>query len=92
MGNLKLAICKSCGKELTTIESFKCDFCQELFGMEHRLAESHNCPQAPERTPLGYWKAKPQFDDYVKQTQVLGVTTIKKQNRKKPLMKRLKSL
>jgi hypothetical protein len=26
--------------------------------MEHRLAENHNCSEAPPRTPLGSWEVK----------------------------------
>ena len=87
-----MTFCKSCGKVLTQIESFKCDFCQETFCSDHRLAESHSCLKAPERTPLGNWKAKPEFDDYVTQSQILGITKIKAKKKEKSIKKRLKSL
>jgi predicted nucleic acid binding AN1-type Zn finger protein len=48
--------CELCGKEADL--PFQCSFCQKSFCIEHRLPENHQCPKAPQRTPLGPWKAK----------------------------------
>lgn len=46
--------CAFCQKEV--IYPFKCSFCGSNFCTEHRLPESHDCPNQPARTPLGQWK------------------------------------
>jgi len=48
--------CDYCGKEVDL--PFQCSFCGFYFCTEHRLPESHDCPNLPTRTPLGRWKAK----------------------------------
>jgi len=48
--------CKFCGKEVEI--PFKCNFCGNYFCLGHRLPESHNCSEAPPRTPLGSWETK----------------------------------
>jgi hypothetical protein len=82
--------CAVCGKELLEFESFKCDFCKAVFCKNHRLAENHNCPKMPQRSPLGNWKAKPDFNDYVTQTTMLGITKISNKKKKESLKDRLK--
>ncbi len=82
--------CSVCGRELTLIESFKCDFCKQTLCTEHRLAENHICPKAPKRTPIGHWKAKPEFDDYVVESKVLGVTRVKSKKKEPTLSEKVK--
>jgi hypothetical protein len=86
-----MVLCALCGNKLTQIESFKCDFCEQIFCSEHRLVENHNCVNAPNRTPLGYWKAKPEFDDYVVESKMLGITKVKSKKKQK-LEKKQKTL
>lgn len=77
-----MKVCTVCGKNLLMYEAFECDFCHLIFCAEHRLAENHNCNSAPKRTPLGHWKAKPDFDDYVIESKVLGITKVKPKEKK----------
>jgi Zn-dependent protease len=44
----KTAKCKYCGNDV--VLPFKCNYCGELFCGEHRIPETHNCPEV--------WKAK----------------------------------
>jgi|YelNatPaOPRAMG01_1025707.scaffolds.fasta_scaffold71488_3 hypothetical protein len=48
--------CEQCGKEVNL--PFECKFCGGHFCLEHRLPESHNCPNLPPRTPLGSWQTR----------------------------------
>lgn len=48
--------CECCGKEVDL--PFECKFCGGYYCLEHRLPESHNCPNLPPRTPLGSWQTK----------------------------------
>lgn len=48
--------CEFCGQEVDL--PFRCTFCDGKFCIQHRLPKNHSCPQAPQRTPLGQWKAK----------------------------------
>lgn len=48
--------CEQCGKEVDL--PFECKFCGGYFCVEHRLPETHNCPNLPPRTPLGNWQTK----------------------------------
>jgi hypothetical protein len=59
--------CEQCGKEVEL--PFECKFCKGYFCIEHRLPESHDCPNAPPRTPLGSYQSK----------QVLASTAKKKE-------------
>lgn len=68
--------CSTCGKELTYLEALKCSFCGEKFCSEHLLAENHNCTKLPKKAALGQWKAKPEFNDYVKTTSTGRVVRV----------------
>ena len=48
--------CAQCGKDV--LIPFRCNYCGKYFCENHRLLESHNCSEAPTRTPLGSQKAK----------------------------------
>ncbi|MEM3770401.1 MAG: zinc finger AN1 domain-containing stress-associated protein [Candidatus Bathyarchaeia archaeon] len=48
--------CEYCGKEVDL--PFECKFCGGYYCLEHRLPESHSCPNLPPRTPLGSWQTK----------------------------------
>lgn len=48
--------CEHCGKEVDL--PFECKFCGGYYCLEHRLPESHNCPNLPPRTPLGSWQTR----------------------------------
>jgi len=48
--------CEYCGKEVML--PYECKFCGRHFCVEHRLPESHNCPNLPPRSPLRQWKLK----------------------------------
>ncbi len=85
-----MKLCKVCGKELLEFESFKCDFCKDVFCNSHRLAENHNCPKMPKRSPIGNWKAKPDFNDYVVETTILGISKVTNKKKGKSLKEKLK--
>jgi hypothetical protein len=48
------ANCFTCGKENDL--PFTCPYCEQSFCIRHRLPESHSCPQAPMRKPLGNYE------------------------------------
>ncbi|MGB9672041.1 MAG: AN1-type zinc finger domain-containing protein [Candidatus Norongarragalinales archaeon] len=48
--------CEQCGKEVDL--PFQCNFCGHYFCIEHRIPESHNCPNQPARTPIGSYQTK----------------------------------
>ncbi|MGB9960245.1 MAG: AN1-type zinc finger domain-containing protein [Candidatus Bathyarchaeales archaeon] len=48
--------CEHCDKEVDL--PFECKFCGGHYCLEHRLPETHNCPNLPPRTPLGGWQVK----------------------------------
>jgi len=48
--------CEHCGREVDL--PFECKFCGKYYCLEHRLPESHNCPNLPPKTPLGGWQTK----------------------------------
>ncbi|NLE05516.1 MAG: hypothetical protein GX638_12045 [Crenarchaeota archaeon] len=43
--------CMQCGEEV--LFPFRCNYCQNNFCPQHRLPESHNCPNLPKKEPLG---------------------------------------
>ncbi|WNZ28325.1 MAG: hypothetical protein IAX21_06525 [Candidatus Bathyarchaeota archaeon] len=63
----KTAKCKFCGDDVTL--PFKCKYCGDSFCGDHRIPESHNCPEAwrakaPRETPpiVGkQWSAQPKY-------------------------------
>jgi hypothetical protein len=61
--------CDVCEKKIDL--PFECAFCGGHFCLAHRLAENHSCPDAPSRTPLGYWK-----DKYIV-PEVVGIPEVK---------------
>ncbi len=51
-----MAKCEYCGIEIEL--PFKCNYCGRYFCEAHRLLESHDCQNAPIRTPLGSLQSK----------------------------------
>ncbi len=51
-----MAKCECCGIEIEL--PFKCNYCGRYFCEAHRLLESHDCQNAPIRTPLGSLQSK----------------------------------
>jgi hypothetical protein len=43
--------CAECNEEV--LLPYRCSYCQNYFCLQHRLPESHNCPNLPIRGPLG---------------------------------------
>ena len=56
MSDREKAICYVCGKEVEM--PFRCNYCNLTFCDEHRLPESHNCINLPDREWFAYKKMK----------------------------------
>jgi len=48
--------CEHCGKEV--LFPFKCPYCNKAFCVEHRLPETHKCPNLPKDPMFWYQKRK----------------------------------
>lgn len=60
-----MAKCEFCGVEVEL--PFQCNYCGKRLCESHRLLENHDCPNAPERTPLGSHQTKVALATFVKQ-------------------------
>lgn len=52
MASRELALCYFCGREVEM--PFRCSYCNLTFCEEHRLPESHNCINLPDRSWSSY--------------------------------------